>query len=135
MATAEESKIVLVEKIKQLLNIDNQLNEIKQKKQNLDMQKKELSKELIHIMKTNQFTTLNTKTDTLQYKVTRTKTIGKQQLIALLNEYYKDDVTKAEEVKNFILDNLKERVTEHIIRKSQLAPQLAPQLADNSASV
>ena len=129
MAAAEESKLVLVDKIKQLLNIDNQLNEIKQKKQVLDMQRKELSKELIQIMKNNEFTTLNTKTDTLQYKVTRTKTIGKQQLIALLNEYYKDDVAKAEEVKNFILDNLKERVTEHIIRKSQLAA------ADNSASV
>lgn len=117
----DESKQVLVEKIKQLLTLDNQLNELKRQKKLWESQKKELSKELIIIMKANAFTTLNTKTDTLQYKVTRTKVLGKRQLTALLNEYYKDNGDKADEVKNYIFGNLKERVTEHIVRKGQKA--------------
>lgn len=116
---ADESKQILVEKIKQLLTLDNQLNELKRQKQQWELQKKELSKELIVIMKANAFTTLNTKTDTLQYKVTRTKVLGKRQLTALLNEFYKDNCDKAEEVRNYIFGNLKERVTEHIVRKGQ----------------
>ena len=114
---APESKQVLIEKIKTLLTIDNELNAIKHQKKDLETKKKELTKDLIAIMKSNEFTTLSTKTDTLKYKVTRTKVLGKQQLTALLNEFYKNDVEKAEEIRNFIFDNLKERVAESIVRK------------------
>lgn len=114
-----ETKQVLVEKIKQLLSLDNQLNEIKRQKTILDNQKKELSKDLIQIMKANEFTTLNTKTDTLQYKITRTRVLGKRQLTSLLTEYFKDNETKGDEIKNYIFENLKEKVVEHIVRKGQ----------------
>lgn len=113
----EETKQVLTDKIKTLLSIDNQLNELKLRKKVLEQQKKELSKDLIVIMKSNELTTLSTRTDTLQYKMTRTKVLGKRELETLLREYFKDDIELAENVKNFIFEHLKERVSESIVRK------------------
>jgi len=113
----EDVKNILAEKIKKMLTIDNQLKALKQEKQVLEIQKKELSKELIQIMKTNEYTTLSTKTDTLQYKVTKTKVLGKKQLESLLHEYFKGDVVQADNIKNFIFEHLKERVVEQIVRK------------------
>ena len=116
-----ETKEELIQKIKHLLELDGKLIHLKKQKDILEKERKILSVELIDVMKKHELRNIDTNTGAIRYNVVKTKPLGKRILVKLLEEFYKDD-EKAGEVSQYILENLKERVTEKIVVKYDRVP-------------
>lgn len=111
-----ETKEELIQKIKHLLELDGKLVQIKNQKNILEKERKILSEELIQVMNKHELSKIDTNTGSIRHNITKTKPLGKRNLIQLLEQYYKDS-DKAGEVSNFIFSNIKERVYEKIVIK------------------
>jgi len=77
-----------------------------------------LSSSLIEIMKKNEIDCFDIKDGQIIYnKKNVKKPITKKMLLEILEKYYKDDLLKANDVNNFILNNREEKIQEEIVRK------------------
>ena len=69
-------------------------------------------------MRENKLDIFELKDGQLMYvKKNKKKPITQKQLLTLLSTYYKDDVSKAEEMHEYLMDNREEVVEETIQRK------------------
>ena len=112
-----DTKEQLINIIKDWVSIDNEMREIQKRMKILRNQKKAKSNELIYIMKTNNIDCFDIKDGKINYhKKNMKKPISQKTLLNVLNQYF-DNVEKAMEVNNFIMDNRQEIVKETIVRK------------------
>lgn len=112
-----ETKQDLMNKIKELLEIDNKIILLKREKDKLDKEKKKMSQELMAVMKQHEINSVNTKNSVLIYKAHKTRPFNKKTLQVLLSSYYKEDTETAETVKNYIFDNIPVKLTDRLTRK------------------
>jgi hypothetical protein len=116
----EENKIMMVNNIKEWLRIDSDIskitNELKEKKKI----KKNITENLITIMKEKKVECFNTKEGSLLYKsITSKKPLNKKVLLNNLQEYFKNDKNSpnVEEIVNFVMENRELQEKETIKKK------------------
>jgi hypothetical protein len=113
-----ETKEQLINVIKQWVKLDNEIAALKKEENARKIEKKEVSVNLMEIMKKNEIDCFDIKDGQICYsKKSIKKPITKKNLMDTLVKYYKGDVLKAGDINNFIIDNREEVVKETIVRK------------------
>ena len=108
----------LIDVIREWVKIDNEIKYLKNEENKRKNQQKIISKNLMKIMSDYNIDEFDLKDGKIVYtKRNVKKPITKKVLLDLLTTYYKNDVDKANEVNNFILDNREEKVIETIKRE------------------
>ena len=118
----EEHKLENIDQLKQTVRdwvkYDNEIRALNVEIANRRTEKTKMSKRLIDVMRDNKLDVFDLKDGQLMYvKKNKKKPISQKQLLTLLSTYYKEDVSKAEEIHNYLLDNREEVVEEKIERK------------------
>jgi len=113
-----ETKDELIKTIREWVKIDNEIRYLQKEQMNRKNEKKKLSSSLIDIMKKNEIDCFDINDGQIFYsKKNIKKPITKKMLLEILERYYKDDLLKANDVNNFILNNREEKIQEEIVRK------------------
>ena len=113
-----ETKQELITHIKDWIQIDNEIMELKNKMKVQNNKKKILSQSLLNTMKTNKIDCFDINGGSLVYKQNKVKKpINGKTLLAALKSYYKDESQTAENITKHILDNREEQIKETIKRK------------------
>ena len=113
-----ETKEQLVNNIKEWIKIDNEIAQLKNDIKEKNNKKKELTNNLVTVMKTNEIDCFDINGGSLVYKKNKIKKPinGKTLLIALKN-YYKTEPAIAEELAKHVMDSREEQIKEVIKRK------------------
>ena len=112
----------LVQIVKQWVKIDNNIRDLQKEQNSMKNEKKNVTKRLMEIMKTNNVDCFEINDVQLIYKKKNSKkAITKKILFSSLASFYKNDIDKIEELNNFILDNREDVVTECIVRNTKMA--------------
>jgi len=119
MSVETTSKAELVENIKEWIGVDVELKKIQKRAKELRASKKLYTVKLVDIMKTNEIDCFDVNNGKLIYTKTKTRgALGKKQLFAALELYFKDDETNdAMELSRFILESCGTKETEGIRMK------------------
>ena len=113
-----ETKEQLVNNIKEWIKIDAEIVQLKAEIKERTNKKKNLTENLVTVMKTNQIDCFDINGGALVYKKNKIKKpINGKTLLASLQNYYKDNPTIAEELTKHVLDNREEQIKETIRRK------------------
>ncbi len=108
----------LKQTVREWVRLDNEMRTLNKEITARRNEKKTISKRLIEVMRDNKLDIFDLKDGQLMYvRKNKKKPITQKQLLTLLSSYYKEDVSKAEEMHNFLLDNREEVVEEKITRK------------------
>lgn len=104
-----------VNKIKQWLKLENELKMLALESKKRKLEKKQLTDEVMQIMKSNELDCIDTSNGKILYKKSETKKpLNKKSLEQILKKYYTDKEENAEEICNFILENREVKVNESI---------------------
>ena len=113
-----ESKDQLIVHIKEWIKIDNEIIKLKNEIKERNATKKNLTEELVHVMKENEIDCFNMKGGAVLYKKNIVKKpINSKMLLTTLQTYYKDNFDMAQEITSHILNNREEVMKETIKRK------------------
>ena len=112
------TKEELIEQIKEWIHIDNELRELQRAAKERRERKKELTNQLVEIMRDNESDCFDMSEGKLVYTQTRVKSpINKKFLLQTLEKFYQGSSEKAGEMTEFILSNRTEKIKENIRRK------------------
>lgn len=113
-----DTKEQLIINIKEWIKIDTEISQLKSDIKEKNNKKKLLTGDLIAVMKTNSIDCFDINGGSLIYKKNVVKKpINGKSLMTILQNYYKNDPTAAENVTQHILDNREEKIRESIKRK------------------
>jgi hypothetical protein len=114
----ESSKEELIPKIKEWIKIDSEITEMKKEIKTRSKRKKELTEDLVHVMKKNDIDCFDINGGALLYKRNKVKKpISGKTLASALQDFYKDDPKLAETLTTHLLETREEQVKETICRK------------------
>jgi hypothetical protein len=114
METLEQLKTTVREWVK----LDNEIRTLNKEITTRRNEKKDISKRLIDVMRDNKLDVFELKDGQLMYvKKNKKKPITQKQLLTLISSYYKDDLSKAEEMHSYLMENREEVEHETIQRK------------------
>lgn len=114
----ETTKTELINNIKEWIKLDNEISKLQQEMKERKDKKKNLSINLMEIMKKNNLDCFDINGGSILYKKNVTKKpITAKSLMLLLHQYYPTASDKADEITKFILDNREEQLKETILRK------------------
>lgn len=113
-----ETKEELMNGIRNWVKTDNELLKLKSQVRELNNKKKELTDNLVEVMKHNEIDCFDIKGGSISYKknVVKKPITGKT-LMNVLSQYYKDDPSVAEELTKYVMTNREEQIKETIKRK------------------
>ena len=108
----------LIENVKVWLSIDNDIKLLQKEIKNKRKEKKDLTNNLVDIMKKRDIDCMNTAQGQLIKPTNQVKApLSKKHLIKSLQDYFKDDGEKVQELCNFILNSRDVKIKENIRRK------------------
>lgn len=111
-------KTLLIQNIKDWIRLDNEIIKMKTEINKKNKEKKQLTTNLLEVMKTHHMKEFDISGGKLQYKETRIKKqLNGKYLLKTLEKYYENDKSVAIEITNFILDNREIEIKETIKRK------------------
>jgi hypothetical protein len=114
----EREKNNLIKLIKEWVKNDNEIRELKKQEIIRKTENKTITDKLLKIMKTNEVDCFDINDSQIQYKKTNVKKpFTKKNISYLLNQYFKNDVERANDVNAFLMENQEETVKERIVRK------------------
>tara|TARA_Y100000992_G_C21270227_1_gene496290 strand:- start:2695 stop:3042 length:348 start_codon:yes stop_codon:yes gene_type:complete len=114
-----DDKAILIDTIKKWIKLDNEYKQLSSELSKRRKLKKELNSTLIDIMKKNDIDNIDTKDGTsiiYSSKIVK-KPITKKLLSDILAKFYNNDLDKASQLNDFILDNRESEIKETITRK------------------
>lgn len=112
-----ETKDQLVHHIKEWIGVDEEIKSLQKEIKTRKEKQKELTKDLMEVMKTNEIECFDLNDGKLVYTKSKTKqTINKKYLMSTLVKCL-EDPKDVEKVTEFILENREEKVRESIRRK------------------
>ena len=112
-----ETKDQLVQHIKEWIGVDEEIKSLQKEIKTRKEKQKELTKDLMEVMKTNEIECFDLNDGKLVYTKRKTKqTINKKYLMSTLVKCL-EDPKDVEKVTEFILENREEKVRESIRRK------------------
>ena len=113
-----ETKEQLVNNIKDWIKMDAEISELKAQIKDKNNKKKQLTENLVTVMKTNKIDCFDINGGALVYKTNKVKKpINGKTLLSALQNYYKTDSKIAEELTKHIMDSREEQIKETIKRK------------------
>ena len=113
-----ETKEQLVNNVKEWIKIDNEITQLKAEIKERNNKKKSLTENLVVTMKNNSIDCFDINGGALVYKKnTVKKPINGKSLLFALQNYYKSEPEKAEDLTKFIMENREEQVKETIKMK------------------
>jgi hypothetical protein len=113
-----ETKEQLVNNIKEWIKIDTEIAELKAQIKDRNSKKKNLTENLVTVMKTNKIDCFDINGGALVYKTNKVKKpINGKTLLSALQNYYKSDPKVAEDLTKHIMDSREEQIKETIKRK------------------
>jgi hypothetical protein len=113
-----ETKEQLVNNIKEWIKMDNEISRLRAELKEKNNIKKQLTTNLVHVMKTNTIDCFDINGGALIYKKNKVKKpINGKTLLSILKNYYKEEPEMAEELTKHIMENREEQVKEIIKRK------------------
>jgi len=113
-----ETKDQLVEAVKKWIDLDNELREIAKLAKEKREKKKQISSDLMNVMKSNEIDCLDIKDGQLRYKKSKSKKpLNKENLLKILQKYYNNNEHQSSNMAQFILDNREEVDREVLSRK------------------
>ena len=113
-----ETKDELVTTIKTWIDIDNELKELAKAAKELREKKKNVTNNLVDVMKSNEIDCFDLKEGKLVYSQTKTKApLNKKNLVKCLTPYFQNNSELAEELTNHILDSRDVKIKDSIRRK------------------
>lgn len=113
------TKEQLIDYIKDLNRIDNELNVLRNEISLRRKQRDKISKILIQVMKVHEIDKFNMQDKNLVYtKKNQKKGLTQKYLFKTLGEFFKDDTESSEQLINFIKDNREVILKESIIMKT-----------------
>ena len=113
-----ETKEQLLKTVKEWVKIDNEMRELQKALVSRKNEKKKISVSLMDVMHKNEIDCFDLKDGQIAYsKKNVKKPITKKILLNILSTFYANDISKATELNNFILENREETVKETIVRK------------------
>ena len=108
----------LLNNVKTWLDIDNQIRTLQKEIRDRRKLKKELTNNLVGIMKTQDIDALNVPDGQLIYNKTKTKApLSKKHLLLSLSTYFKNDQRMFDELSKYIMESRQEKEKENIKRK------------------
>ena len=108
----------LLNNVKTWLDIDNQIRTLQKEIRDRRKLKKELTNNLVVIMKTQDIDALNIPDGQLIYNKTKTKApLSKKHLLLSLSTYFKNDQRMVDELSKYIMESRQEKEKENIKRK------------------
>ena len=108
----------LLENVKTWLEIDNQIRALQKEIKERRKIKKDLTLNLVQIMKTNNVEQLNIPDGELIYTHKKVKApLSKKHLLASLSLYFKNDARIVDELGKYIMNSRKDKEKENIKRK------------------
>ena len=108
----------LLENVKTWLEIDNQIRALQKEIKERRKTKKDLTLNLVQIMKTNNVEQLNIPDGQLIYTKNKIRApLSKKHLLASLATYFKNDQRIVSELSKYIMDTRQEKEKENIKRK------------------
>lgn len=112
-----DTKEQLINNIKEWIKVDNEITKLKNEIKEHNRTKKELTNNLVSVMKTNEIDCFDINGGSLVYKKSKVKKpLNGKTLLSSLQAYYKN-TDLAEEVTKYLMDNREEQVKETINRK------------------
>jgi|TARA_B110000285_G_C14875929_1_gene491483 hypothetical protein len=112
-----DNKTLLISNVKKWLTLDNEIRALQKEINIRKQEKKEITNDLIDIMKTSDLDTIEIKDGNINYvKRNVKKAITKKYLISVLNNYFQGDLEKVSELNTLIMDNRENDVRETIQR-------------------
>jgi hypothetical protein len=116
---SEDTKTDLINNIKEWIKLDNEIIKMKADIKDKNTKKNKLTDTLVSIMKKNAIDCFDISGGSLVFKQTKVKqTINKKYLLFALQNYYKNDTSKAEEIVEHVLSNREEKIKETIKLKA-----------------
>lgn len=116
--TKKTTKEELISNIREWIKIDTDIASLKNEIKNKQTQKKNLTENLVKVMKSNSIDCFDINGGALVYNQKKTKkSISGKFLLQQLEKYYKDQPDVAKEVTQHIMDNREEVIKEDIRRK------------------
>jgi hypothetical protein len=113
-----ETKEQLVTNIKEWIKIDTEISQMKAEIKDRNEKKKNLTENLVTVMKKNEIDCFDINGGALVYKKsTIKKPINGKSLLAALQNFYKDDAKTAEDLTKHVMESREEKVKETIKRK------------------
>ena len=113
-------KELLVENIREWLRLDNELKELQQAAKERRQRKKELTINLVDVMKTNEIDCFDVTGGKLIYSVNKTRaSLSKKHLLQALSTFFKDEPERVSDLSSFILNSREEQIKETIRRKKE----------------
>ena len=108
----------LLENVKTWLNIDNEIRTLQKEIRDRRKLKKELTNDLVGIMKTQDIDAVNVPDGQLIYNKTKTKApLSKKHLLLSLSQFFKNDQRMIDELSKYIMESRIETEKENIKRK------------------
>jgi len=112
----------LVEKVKDWIDLENEIKLLQKEIKERRKKKKELTESLVNVMKTNEIDCFDTKQCKLIYTKRKVKApLSKKHLIGSLSKFFNNDTDKAKELSQYIM-NTREEKTRESIRQKLLKP-------------
>lgn len=112
-----ENKEQLINHIREWVKIDEEIRALNQEVKARRNKKKELTSELVEVMKNNEIDCFDINNGRLIYSKNKVKApLSKKTLIGALQKYYDDD-DEAKRVTEFLMESRTETVKEQIRRK------------------
>jgi len=109
---------LLISTVRNWVKLDNEIKALQKEQNTRKKEKKEISNSLINVMKSNDIDCFDLNDGQLCYnKKDIKKPLTKKALLNILSKYYDDDVSKANELNDFILENRETTIKESITRK------------------
>lgn len=113
-----ETKEQLINKIREWVRVDNEMRVIQKEMVIRKKEKKNISKELMEVMKLNNIDVFDLKDGQLVYASKEVKKpISKKHLLTVLAMYFNGNEDKASELNGFIMDNREVVTKEQLVRK------------------
>jgi hypothetical protein len=113
-----ETKDQLVNNIKEWIKMDTEISQLKSEIKERNLKKKNLTENLVTVMKSNQIDCFDINGGALVYKTNKVKKpINGKTLLNALQNYYKSDPKIAEDLTKHIMNSREEQVKETIKRK------------------
>jgi len=113
-----ETKEQLINNIKEWIKLDTDITQLRRLIKEKNEKKKNLTDNLMSVMKNNEIDCFDINGGALIYKKTTIKKpICSKSLLSVLQNYYKEDVKMAEELTKHIMNNREEKIKETVHRK------------------
>jgi hypothetical protein len=117
-STAINPKEELINNIREWIKLDNDILKMKNEMKQKNAKKKELTENLVKVMKSNSIDCFDVNGGALIYKQKKTKkSISGKFLLEELQKYYKEQPELGKEIAQYVLDNRPEVVKDELKRK------------------